>query len=141
MASNVTMIKKLQHALNDRGLKILYHTQQFYSEQQQRPVTCYIVKKAVWDEKKGRNRNVELFSSFSQLQVLLFLRDMWYELNGYELPTENETWNAIRQEIKERNGKLAKESKTKQTNKTSNKNKKQPPPEKNQNSRGRKVRK
>ena len=129
MASNITMIKKLQHALNDRGLKILYQTQQFYSEQQKRPVTCYVVKKAVWDEKKGRNRNVELFSSFSQLQILLFLRDMWYEVNGYELPTENETWNNIRQEIKERNKKLAKEPKTKQEKQTDN-NKQQPPPEK-----------
>ena len=83
MASNKVMIKKLQQALNSKGLKILYHTQQFYSEQQQRPVTCYIVKKAVWDEQKGRNRNIELFSSFSQIQIVLFLRDMWFEVNGY----------------------------------------------------------
>ena len=99
MASNAKMIHKLQHALNEHGMKILYQTQQFYSEDQQRPVTCYVVKQAVWDEEKQRNRNVELFKSFSQIQIVLFLRDLWFELNGQELPTDNETWNEIRESI------------------------------------------
>lgn len=100
MASNVTMIKKLQHALNSRGLKILYQTQQFYSEDQQRPVTCYVIKQAIWNEQKQKNINIELFKSFSQIQIVLFLRDMWFEVNGKELPTDNETWNKIREGIK-----------------------------------------
>lgn len=101
MASNSKMIHKLQHALNERGLKILYQTQQFYSEDQQRPVTCYVVKQAVWNEKKQRNINVELFKSFSQIQIVLFLRDLWFEVNGQELPTDNEVWNKVRSEIKD----------------------------------------
>lgn len=97
MAANITLIKKLQTALNSKGMKILYQTQQFYSEQQKRPVTCYVIKQAVWDEQKQRNKNVELFSSFSQIQILLFLRDMWYEVNGWEVPTDNEVWNQAKQ--------------------------------------------
>ena len=99
MANNGTMIKKLQHALNERGLKILYQTHQFYSEDQQRPVTSYVIKQAVWDEKKHRNVNVELFSSFSQIQIVLFLRDMWYQVNGWEVPTDNEQWNKVKEKV------------------------------------------
>lgn len=99
MAAQSKIIKKLQHALNDKGLKILYSTTQFYSEDQQRPVTCYIIKQAVWDEKKHRNLNIELFKSYSQIQIVLFLRDMWYEVNGWEVPTDNDTWNKIKKEI------------------------------------------
>ena len=99
MANNATMIKKLQHALNNRGLKILYQTHQFYSEDQQRPVTSYHIKQAVWDEKTHKNRNIELFSSFSQIQVLLFLRDIWYEVNGWEIPADNQQWNEIKEKM------------------------------------------
>ena len=52
----------------------------------------YVLKKAYWDEDKGKNRNIELFSTTSQIQIVLYLRDLWYELNGWEVPTDNETW-------------------------------------------------
>lgn len=98
--SNSTMIHKLQRALNERGHNILYNKTQFFSEEQQRPVTIYVIKKAIWDEEKGKNRNIELFHSTSQIQIVLFLRDLWYELNDMELPTDNETWNDIREKNK-----------------------------------------
>lgn len=98
MSSNSIMIHKLQQVLNMHGHKILYNTSQFYSEQQQRPVTMYYLKEAVYDEQKHRNINIELFKSTSQLQLVLFLRDMWYELNGWELPQDNEMWNAKKQD-------------------------------------------
>lgn len=92
--SNSVMIHKLQRAINDNfGQKILYNKTQFYSEQQDRPVTMYVLKQATWDSKRKRNRNIELFSTTSQIQVVLFLRDLWYELNGWEVPTDNEEWN------------------------------------------------
>ncbi len=93
MASNTTLIHKLQTALNTKGMKILYSTSQFYSEEQNRPITMYVVKRAIYDEQKGRNTNVELFKSTSQIQIVLFLRDLWYEVNGKEIPTDNEKWN------------------------------------------------
>lgn len=97
--SNSTMIHKLQTAINSKGCKILYQTSQFFSEEQNRPITMYYIKKAVWDETKGKNVNEPLFHSTSQIQIVLFLRDMWYELNGMELPTDNEEWNNIRNRI------------------------------------------
>ena len=99
MNSNTTMIKKLRGAINGKGEKLLYNTSEFFSESQQRPITVYIIKKAMWDEKRHRNKNVEIFHSSSQIQIVLFLRDYWFKLNGWELPTDNEKWNEIRAKI------------------------------------------
>lgn len=90
------MIHKLQSAINGKGDKLLYNTAQFFSEEQQRPITMYYIKKAVWDDQKHRNINVELFKSTSQIQIVLFLRDYWFQLNGWDLPTDNESWNKMR---------------------------------------------
>lgn len=96
MASNSTMIHKLQKALNLKGEKILYSTSQFYSDKQDRPVTMYILKKAVFDSEKGKNTTVELFKSTSQIQIVLFLRDLWYEINGMPIPTDNPQWEKLK---------------------------------------------
>lgn len=77
----------------------MYSTTQFYSEKQDRPITVYHIKQAVYDDNKEKFCNQELFNSTSQIQIVLFLRDLWYSLNGIELPTDNEQWNAIRDRI------------------------------------------
>ena len=95
MASNLTNIKMLQKALNTKGgRRIMYSTTEFYSEQQDRPITTYHIKEAVWDNDKGRYQNQPLFKSTSQIEVVLFLRDLWYSVNGREIPQNNEVWNA-----------------------------------------------
>lgn len=99
MNSNTTMIKKLRTAINERGEKLLYNTSEFYSDEQNRPVTIYSIKKAVYNEKTHRNKHIELFHSTSQIQIVLFLRDYWYKLNNMKLPTDNKVWNKIRKEI------------------------------------------
>ena len=92
--SNRVMIHKLQNAINQNfGKKILFNKTQWYSNDQDRPVSLYVIKQAIWDEEKQKNKNIELFSSCSMIQIVLFLRDMWYELNGWEVPTDNEDWN------------------------------------------------
>lgn len=102
MASNTTNIHKLQSALNQRGRKILYSTSQFFSKQQNRPITVYILKEAVFNEDTNRTNAIELFKSTSQIQILLYLRDMWYELNGWEVPTDNEMWEDIKAKMREK---------------------------------------
>lgn len=103
MNSNLTMIKKLKRAINAKGEKLLYNVSEFYSEDAQREITVYYIKKAVYNKKTGRNQNVELFHSGSQIQIVLFLRDYWYKLNNIPLPTSNEKWNKIRKKIEEGN--------------------------------------
>ena len=97
MASNSVNIHRLQQAINSRGYKILYSTTQFYSDKQDRPVTMYLIKQAVYDELTGKHKNIELYKSTSQIQIVLFLRDMWFEINGWEVPTDNVQWNAIKE--------------------------------------------
>lgn len=99
MNSNTTMIKKLRGAINGKGEKLLYSTSEFFSEEQNRPITIYTIKKAIWDEDRGRNKNVELFHSASQIQIVLFLRDYWFKINNWELPVDNPQWNKIREAI------------------------------------------
>ena len=99
MPSNTTMIKKLQHALNSRGMRITYATSQFYSADQDRPVTIYSIKHAIWDGEKEKYINHELYKATSQIQVVLFLRDLWYIVNGKELPKADEKWQKIRENI------------------------------------------
>ena len=96
-ASNKQMIKKLQNALNMQGARLLYYTAQFYSNEKNMPVTVYKLDKAVWDPGRQHNKHIKLFQSTSQIQVVLYLRDFWYLWNGWELPTDNETWNTIRE--------------------------------------------
>ena len=87
-ASNTTMIWKLQVALNSKGCKILSNRSQFYSEEQKRPVTKYIVSQSRKTE-SGKNRHVELFSSYSQIQIVLFMRNLWYLINDKPIPETN----------------------------------------------------
>lgn len=96
MPSNAGMIKKLLTALNLRGLKLMYMTSQFWSEQQDRAVTLYVIKQAVWNADKERFDNVELYKSASQIQIVLYLRDLWYTINGKEVPQNNELWTEIK---------------------------------------------
>ena len=97
-ASNSTMIHKLQQAINSRGYKILYNKTQFFSDKQNRPVTMYIIKQVIPNEDpEKRNKYIELFSTTSQIQIVLFLRDFWYDINGWEIPADNEMWNEAKQ--------------------------------------------
>lgn len=103
-----TLIYKLQTALNQvADMKIMYNKSQFYGKDRHsggnKTITMHQVKQAVWDEQKGKYVYQELFKSASQLQVILFLKDLWDEYNGRELDMSNEKWNTIRQRIREEN--------------------------------------
>lgn len=101
--SNVEMIRKLQIALNSKGERVLCNRSQFYSEQQNRPVTIYKVMKSVYEPSTGKNRHYELFSSASQIQVVLFLRNYWFLIQGKEIPPTNNMKGAAEFEAKWRN--------------------------------------
>ena len=97
MASNIKTIKKLQLAINmNCPFRILYTTNQFYSVDKQMPVTKYCLRKASLDYDNHRSDSVEIFSTYSQLQIILYLRDLWYTYNGIPLPTDNELWENIK---------------------------------------------
>lgn len=96
-------IKKLQKAINEKfGQRILINKSQYYSEKSDRPLELLSIKKAVWDDDKQKYRNIELFSSPSDVQIVLWLRDYWYELNEWEVPTDNEEWTKAKERYKEK---------------------------------------
>lgn len=92
-AGQTRTIKKLQQALLFEGELILITTSQFYSIDKHKTVTRYHVKKQIQSgEDRNKSSQVELFSSCSQIQVTLFLRDYYYEIKGYEVPHDNPIW-------------------------------------------------
>ena len=100
MESNSQMCYKLQLALNMKGMRILCNRSQFYSDEQNRPVTIYKISQSRWDASKGKYNHVELFSSASQIQCVLFLRNLWYYINNKPIPTTNKMKGADIFEIK-----------------------------------------
>lgn len=100
MPSNLQNIQKLQQALNSKGCRILYSSSQFWSEEMQRPIKLYKIEKAVPDEEDNKkNKRVKLFETSSQIQVVLFLRDMWNEINGLPVDNSNPIWNEIKSKV------------------------------------------
>ena len=97
MAGRVGMIKTFQRALDSIGFPILYHTTQFYSTKQSRPVTQYHIKKVIIDEDTKRAGSEEIFNTYYQVYVIFFLRDLWDYLNGRSIDDTNEIWNKYKQ--------------------------------------------
>lgn len=100
MASFAHLAKRLQSAINQRtgdGAKLLINTQQWYSKDKGRTVTSYVIKQSITDGDKLYRHNIEMFRTYSQVQMVLWLRDYWYELNGWEVPTDNKTWEELKQ--------------------------------------------
>ena len=94
MVSNRKKISQLQYALDRKGFTVYYSTHQFRSDTQNRLITMHKLEHRVWDPKKERYRNEEIFSSASQIQVLLFLRNILFWLEGKEIPPSNNTKGA-----------------------------------------------
>lgn len=95
--SMIHMINKLQKAINAKDGRIIINHTQFYSEQSKRAVGMYTIRQAFWHEERGRTESYELYSSYSQLQTVLFLRDYWYHMNHWKIPEDNEEWIAMRE--------------------------------------------
>ena len=96
-------IKKLQRAINEKyDQHILVNKTQFFSETANRPLEIIVIKKAIWDEEKDKYKNIELFSSASDVQIVLWLRDLWYKLNGWEIPQDNPQWIEARKKYEEK---------------------------------------
>lgn len=91
-AGQTQTIKKLQRALQFEGELILISTTQFYSVDKHKTVTRYHVKKQIQSDDKNKSSQVELFSSCSQIQITLFLRDYYYEITGQAIPHDNLYW-------------------------------------------------
>ena len=99
MASYAQLAKKLQGAINrktgEKGVKLLINTQQWFSKDKNRPVTVYVVRQTV-QTIGDKKTTIELYRTYSHVQLVLWLRDYWYELNGWELPTDSTLWEGVK---------------------------------------------
>lgn len=87
--SNVDMIHRLQIALNANGYRILCNRSQFYSEQMKTPITKYTISQSKEDPISGKSKHVTLFEAYSTIQIVLFMRNLWYYVNDRPIPETN----------------------------------------------------
>ena len=109
----MAIARKLQSACNKKfGVKLLINTRQWYSKDKNSPVSYYTIMQVVDNNKTGKESTVELFKTYSQIQLVLWLRDYWYKLNGWEVPQDNEVWEEVKNKI-ERTEQIVNNSRTK----------------------------
>lgn len=95
-ANQSRLIRRLQKACNVKfDAHLCYNVTQWYSDIHKREINRYILTRDYTNE-AGKHAKEELFATYSLLQMLFFIRDYWYMLNGIELPTDNEIWNEKR---------------------------------------------
>lgn len=99
MADINRSINKLIQALNQKGYMLMYNKKQFMGREGI-PHNLYTVTQAVWNADKHKYGSKDVYKSTSTIRVVLFLRDLWFSVNGWELPTDNEMWNKIRENEK-----------------------------------------
>lgn len=100
------MIHKLQKACNEKfDARLLYNRTQVYSEKTKKTITFLSIRQATVDPITGKKKNIELFNTTTELYVVLFLRDYWYGLNGWEIPEDNEGWEKEKKRYQERKAK------------------------------------
>lgn len=69
-------MKKLQKALICAGKRVKINTNQFYSEEQGRMITCYSVILPEWSVKRNKMVDRELLKTCSTVEVVKFLANM-----------------------------------------------------------------
>lgn len=95
--------KRLQTACRKLfGVNLLIQQRQWYSEDKQMAMTYYSVQKV--DIVDGKKMQIELFRTYSQVQLVLFMRDFWYDLNGWEVPKNNPIWEEAKKRYAEKPG-------------------------------------
>lgn len=93
-ASNKTMIHKLQTAINNNGGLILLDKAQFFSDDQKRPITIY----KVCTKNPETGKKTVLFDTPSQIQIVFYLRDYWFWMNGKDIPKGTDTWEEVKKQ-------------------------------------------
>lgn len=98
--TSAKMIARLKKAISHKfpNEHLLYSSVQTWSEDEKRPITQYLVKQAV----DGNYMGKVIFSTYSQLHLLFYLRDYWLKLNGQPIPTNNSAWEEAKVKYQER---------------------------------------
>lgn len=99
----IRIAKKLQSACKKQfGIKLLIDQRQWYHKDKDMFITVYTLYQCITNEDRNGTQKIKLFQTYSQIQLVLFMRDMWYELNNWEVPTDNKIWQEIKQNYVEK---------------------------------------
>lgn len=82
MAKLNQLIKKLQMAILNKGVKVKVNTNQFLSKEQSRMATMYTVTERKWSEKKRKTTDQVVLKTCSTVEVVKFLAKMLEELQN-----------------------------------------------------------
>lgn len=80
MAKLNNTMRKLQRAIITKRLIIKIGTSQFYSEEQKRIITVYILSTPYMTQNRNGDwkiRDLEILRSASQLEITMCLKDIW----------------------------------------------------------------
>ena len=80
------IVKKLQRAILSTGLVIKLGSSQFYSADQGRTITMWSLSTPVMEYSKGKwkMRDLEILRTASQADVVLTLKEIWEQSQGWE---------------------------------------------------------
>lgn len=82
MANLNQLIKKLQLAILNKGVKVKINTNQFLIQEQDRMATCYTVTQRKWSDKKSRMTDQVVLKTCSTVEVIKFLANLLEELKN-----------------------------------------------------------
>ena len=82
MAKLNQLIKKLQLAILNNGVKVKVNQNQFFIKEQNRMATCYTVTQRKWSDSKRRMADIVVLKTCSTVEVIKFLAKMLEELKN-----------------------------------------------------------
>ena len=82
MANLNQLMKKLQLAILNMGVKVKVNTNQFFMQEQGRMATCYTVTQKKWSDSRCRMVDQVVLKTCSIVEVIKFLAELLEELKN-----------------------------------------------------------
>lgn len=82
MAKLDRLMKKLQTAIINKGVKVRVNKLQFFSENSGQAMTCYSVMQRKWSDEKCKMTDQTVLKTCSTVEVVKFLAKMLEELEN-----------------------------------------------------------
>lgn len=82
MAKLNKLMRKLQMAILNKGVKVKVNTNQFFVQEQKKMATCYTVTQRKWSDAKGKMTDQVVLKTCSTVEVIKFLAKLLEELQN-----------------------------------------------------------
>ena len=82
MAKLNRLMRKLQMAIINKGVKVKVNTNQFFMQEKGKMATCYTVTQRKWSDSKGKMTDQVVLKTCSTVEVIKFLAKLLEELQN-----------------------------------------------------------